>query len=885
MANKSMNARINVEFNEASSMEELRSGESVNTLFGKIKKWLNGLKSSIDDIKLFKFPNVIIHGDPTVNNGQISNFSSSNYLMLPFVFNFEGKAFELSMAFTTGSNVTNAQNLFGSNYCMAAYIANGHLIFKVSSNGTSYNAVDYTTKVAIEANKTYYFKFIFDRLNYKIQYSLNGTDYILDGTVVSTLEPHPGQIYIGIGNGFNNPFGGIINFNKCELKINNSIYWEGMDDVGLATRMATDMDNIDEAGIQKVKDIASEIIPESLPANGGNSATVNGHTVNADVPADAKFTDTIYDDAEIKSQIDGKTPILLTDTEEAYSKETVFPYAAVNSIGGKSVVWNQIAKNTPFSSRSGITVSTDGNYSVYSGTANNTNGAYGWYGLATIDGVNIVGHKVLAHAKIISGQYNGVAKFGVSNQAVDIGEMMIAGITSDSYSASGNLSSFAWGTGTTFDNLKLHIIFVDLTAMFGAGNEPITTSDPRIAWIEAYAEAHPEYNAGEIISAEVGQVVTRGKNLWDEEWEIGAISSENGSNVSNSSRIRSKNYIEIESNMPYYYGLPSEHQYIWIFYYDSNYNFILFTSGEKNKSYASPTEARYVRFIAAATNYNGGIIIAQGSTPTEYKPYIKPQIYEISEAIKQLDGYGWSAGEVYNEVDYANRKYSRKTAKYVFTGTEEWAAYGNGWRSVCLAEKAINYAGSDSNIAVIASNGYIGNSRDNISSGATNSIALTVNTVIVSDKDSFAAGTTIYYRLAETTITDISNIITDDFLIECEAGGTVEFENESKLSVPNEVEYITEADFARRAANKIDVLSDILILTADGWTDNRQTLIFQHDTAKLNTIIVEPESLADYGAAVIYPISETYSGIVFRCANAPTADIKIRIKSEVVRNA
>lgn len=32
--------------------------------------------------------------------------------------------------------------------------------------------------------------------------------------------------------------------------------------------------------------------PSFLPANGGNSATVNGHTVNSNVPANAKFTDT-----------------------------------------------------------------------------------------------------------------------------------------------------------------------------------------------------------------------------------------------------------------------------------------------------------------------------------------------------------------------------------------------------------------------------------------------------------------------------------------------------------------------------------------------------------------------------------------------------------------
>lgn len=44
---------------------------------------------------------------------------------------------------------------------------------------------------------------------------------------------------------------------------------------------------------------ASEVsgLPTSLPANGGNADTVGGHTVNADVPANAKFTDTTYSNA------------------------------------------------------------------------------------------------------------------------------------------------------------------------------------------------------------------------------------------------------------------------------------------------------------------------------------------------------------------------------------------------------------------------------------------------------------------------------------------------------------------------------------------------------------------------------------------------------------
>lgn len=41
-------------------------------------------------------------------------------------------------------------------------------------------------------------------------------------------------------------------------------------------------------------------IPTTLPADGGNADTVNNHTVETDVPVDAKFTDTIYDDTKIK---------------------------------------------------------------------------------------------------------------------------------------------------------------------------------------------------------------------------------------------------------------------------------------------------------------------------------------------------------------------------------------------------------------------------------------------------------------------------------------------------------------------------------------------------------------------------------------------------------
>ena len=49
--------------------------------------------------------------------------------------------------------------------------------------------------------------------------------------------------------------------------------------------------------------ITAASIPTSLPANGGNAATVGGHTVGTDVPANAVFTDTVYNDSAIQAEV------------------------------------------------------------------------------------------------------------------------------------------------------------------------------------------------------------------------------------------------------------------------------------------------------------------------------------------------------------------------------------------------------------------------------------------------------------------------------------------------------------------------------------------------------------------------------------------------------
>ena len=73
-------------------------------------------------------------------------------------------------------------------------------------------------------------------------------------------------------------------------------------DTALSSKATSVQGNKADTAVQSVKIGTTEYksgttvtlpsYPTSLPANGGNASTVNGHTVNTDVPSGAKFTDT-----------------------------------------------------------------------------------------------------------------------------------------------------------------------------------------------------------------------------------------------------------------------------------------------------------------------------------------------------------------------------------------------------------------------------------------------------------------------------------------------------------------------------------------------------------------------------------------------------------------
>lgn len=88
MADKNMKAKINVEFEEAASRQQINSGEDVSTLFGKIRKFLADLKAvafsgAYSDLSgtpdLTQYASKAKYGDTTINVGRKPNTYVGGY--------------------------------------------------------------------------------------------------------------------------------------------------------------------------------------------------------------------------------------------------------------------------------------------------------------------------------------------------------------------------------------------------------------------------------------------------------------------------------------------------------------------------------------------------------------------------------------------------------------------------------------------------------------------------------------------------------------------------------------------------------------------------------------------------------------------------------------
>lgn len=192
-----------------------------------------------------------------------------------------------------------------------------------------------------------------------------------------------------------------------------------------------------------------------------------------------------------------------TATEYSLPVPTNAKAVRVNKYSGNSVVWNQLCQPifaSPITKR-GITATVNSDLSV---TFNGESTGVGFFNFTELP-LNIKGHKFFMS---IRGDAELPQNFCFDIEYGSSLPQLGSKIVTIGTTTKANYPTYIYSTsaGVVVNNLTLRPLYVDLTQMFGAGNEPTTINDPRIAMIEAYLAEHPEYNPGELVSAKVEEI-------------------------------------------------------------------------------------------------------------------------------------------------------------------------------------------------------------------------------------------------------------------------------------------------------------------------------------------------------------------------------------------
>lgn len=326
---------------------------------------------------------------------------------------------------------------------------------------------------------------------------------------------------------------------------------------------------------------------------------------------------------------------------------------------------------------------------------------------------------------------------------------------------------------------------------------------------------HSEVIDGEIVSAGVTEVVEQGRNLFDVE-KCAALGLYYG--------------FEIDTNKTLQIALKDEktcptNVSFGIVYVHGNTmaNWLITSNGVRETITNSrdmtdstqimvacyPGNKETMQSIADAFDIMLVDGIYKSDTMPAYAPY-HSNVYPIPETIRALPGYGWSAGTARNYVDYENKKYYQ-CVQSVDLGTLTWVVSPTGkvnfQTSQVIGQKLTKSYSIAPNFMCLK---YSTKTQDELW-GKPNVIGITaaanvdgfvyVNDTSYTDATAFKQamqGVMLYYELETPIVTDISDLLTDDFLrnLTVETGGSVTFKNSNggsyRIPVPSEEEYIVK---------------------------------------------------------------------------------------------
>lgn len=452
--------------------------------------------------------------------------------------------------------------------------------------------------------------------------------------------------------------------------------------------------------------------------------------------------------------------------------------ATVQKYGGKSLAFNQFVNGMDTDTKDGITTEyVDGEIVITnnSRTSNYTTGSTRYD--VSPDRL-VVGHKVFVH---LSRSVAGISIFVGGNPSQEIPSGTIATVKNANYPLLRITSAYDFVTTHPIgDVTRVKLCIFDLTQMFGAGNEPTTVDEVKALLPNDYYE----YNTGEVIHADVDKVVEQGVNLYNPTYIEDYIPCDLPSGTSVTAMI--KDFISTEHS-------------VMINYYDANKTRIDFWTLQANnsgqKTFTLNGNAKFFNFDGSGSDVSSYGSRLYFGTSTTYHPYRRNE-YPIPQAIKFLEGYGWSAGSVYNEVDFERKKFIKRVGR-VDMGSLSWSysTSGNTYFSTRINDKStVNIhnllCGIYEEVAKTGSN--LGN-MEMAPNGGTDRTAIYFRNDAYTDAPTFKSamnGVYLYYELAEPVETDITDIL-EPFNVE--DGGTITFHNSNgdgyRLPVPSKIKF------------------------------------------------------------------------------------------------
>ena len=384
---------------------------------------------------------------------------------------------------------------------------------------------------------------------------------------------------------------------------------------------------------------------------------------------------------EVSTLVD-KTPYIL--------RRTPFGTRQKGTIVGGSIVWNQLVKHGNFDEATGwqwvsATASVSDNIATMTPTSTTSK--------ARRPFLRVLNHKYFAKCMINGtegrGEVNIWGGHAFGSAPLNGAWVEVSGITNGILTCTSRID-FTVSQNTNMASWQVKdCMIIDLTLMFGPtiadyiyAQEQATAGTGVAlakAWAGIIADYSP-YDEGSIKSV-TGLTAhkTTGYNQWDEEWEVGSISGEDGQNIVASTQIRSKNYIPVIQGETYY--ICTAHQggvfdgTLKFCLYDANKRFVespaTWYGNSTNKFFTVPEGVSYIRFIGTASSATGrgpsyiGDICINISDPAKngtYEPY-DGHVYPLDSSLTlrglpKLDGDSISYnGDIYKADGTVERRY------------------------------------------------------------------------------------------------------------------------------------------------------------------------------------------------------------------------------------